>query len=182
MVVYIYHCSSPNLSHPPLLPLCPHFHSLYLCLYSCPANRIICTIFSRFYESESEVTPLCPTLCDPVDCSLPGSSICGVLQAKILEWVAISFSRGSSRPRDRTQVSLIAGRRFTLWATRALIYNIRFSLSDLLHSVTDSTSTHINCCCSVTKSYLTLCNPMNCSMPGFPVLHYFPKFAQTHVH
>ena len=55
---------------------------------------------------------------DPVDCSLPGSSIHGILQARILEWVAISFSRGSSPPRDRTQVSCIAGRRFTLWATR----------------------------------------------------------------
>ena len=38
------------------------------------------------------------------------------------------------------------------------------------------------CCCSVTKSFLTLCNPMNCSTPGFPVLHYLPEFAQTHVH
>ena len=47
--------------------------------------------------------------------------------------------------------------------------------------VTDSTPTHINCCCSVAKSCLTLCSPMNCSMPGFPVLHYFPKCAQTHV-
>ena len=44
----------------------------------------------------------CQTLCDPMDCSPPGSSICGILQARILEWVAISFSRGSSRPRDRT--------------------------------------------------------------------------------
>ena len=59
-----------------------------------------------------------PTLCDPMDCSLPGSSIHGILQARVLEWVAISFSRGSSWPRDRTQVSCIAGRRFTLWATR----------------------------------------------------------------
>ena len=46
--------------------------------------------------SESEVVQSCPTLCDPVDCSLPGSSLHGFLQAKILEWVAISFSRGSS--------------------------------------------------------------------------------------
>ena len=61
--------------------------------------------------------------CDPVDCSPPGSSIHGILQARILEWVAISFSRGSSRPRNWTQVSCIAGRRFNLWATReALIY------------------------------------------------------------
>ena len=66
----------------------------------------------------SEVTQLCPTLCDPVDYSPPGSSVHGILQARILEWVAISFSRGSSRPKDQTQVSRIAGRRFNLWATR----------------------------------------------------------------
>ena len=69
-------------------------------------------------ESESEVTQSCPTLCDPEHCSPPGSSIHGILQARILEWVAISFSRGSSWPRDRTQVSRITGRRFNLWATR----------------------------------------------------------------
>ena len=57
-------------------------------------------------------------LCDPVDCSLAGSSVHGILQARILEWVAISFSRGSSRPRDRTQISHIAGRRFNLCTTR----------------------------------------------------------------
>ena len=55
-------------------------------------------------------------LCDPMDCSLPGSSIQGIFQARILEWVAISLSRGSSWPRDRTQVSRIVGRRFTIWA------------------------------------------------------------------
>ena len=59
----------------------------------------------------SEVAQSCPTLCNPMDCSLPGSSVHGILQARILEWVAISFSRGSSRPRDRTQVSCIVGRR-----------------------------------------------------------------------
>ena len=72
-------------------------------------------------ESHSVVCPtlwVCPTLCDPVDCSPPGSSIHGILQARILEWFAISFSRGSSWPRDRTQVSCIAGRCFNLWATR----------------------------------------------------------------
>ena len=70
------------------------------------------------YESESEVTQSCPTLCDPMDCSLPGSSTPpphhGILQARVLEWVAISFTRGSSRLRDRTQVSCIPGRRFSL--------------------------------------------------------------------
>ena len=52
-----------------------------------------------------------------MDCSLPGSSLHGILQARVLEWVAISFSRGSSWPRDRTRVSCIPGRRFNLWAT-----------------------------------------------------------------
>ena len=61
-------------------------------------------------KSESEVAQSCPTLFDPMDCSLPGSSLHGILQARVLEWGAISFARGSSRPRDRTRVSLIPGR------------------------------------------------------------------------
>ena len=64
------------------------------------------------------VAQSCPTLCDPMDCSLPGSSVCGILQGRILEWVAIPFFRGSSRLRDQTRVSYIAGRSFTIWATR----------------------------------------------------------------
>ena len=66
----------------------------------------------------SEVAQLCPTLCGPVGCSLPGSSVRGILQARMLELVTISFSRGTSWPRDRTLVSCIGGRRFNLWATR----------------------------------------------------------------
>ena len=66
-------------------------------------------------------------LCNPVDCSPPGSSVHGILQARILEWVAISFSRGSSWPRDRTQVSHIAGRCFNLWATREVPYKCKDS-------------------------------------------------------
>ena len=58
-----------------------------------------------------------PTLFDPMDCSLPGSSVHGILQARILQWVAIPSSRGSSQPRDQTQVSCIAGRFFAIWAT-----------------------------------------------------------------
>ena len=56
----------------------------------------------------------CLILCNSMDCSLPGSSVHGILQARILEWVAILFFRGSSQPRDRTQVSCIAGRFFTI--------------------------------------------------------------------
>ena len=59
------------------------------------------------------VAQLCPTLCNSMDCSPPGSSVCGIFQAKILEWVGISFSRGSYWPRDRTHVSCTAGRFFS---------------------------------------------------------------------
>ena len=69
-------------------------------------------------ESESEVAQSCPTLCDPMDCSPPGFSTHGIFPARVLEWVAISFSRGSSQPKNWTQVSHIAGRCFTLWATQ----------------------------------------------------------------
>ena len=60
-----------------------------------------------------KVTQSCPTLCDPMD-----YTVRGIHQARILEWVAFPFSRGSSQPRDQTQVSHIAGRFFTSWATR----------------------------------------------------------------
>ena len=64
------------------------------------------------------VTQSCLTLFDPLDCSLLGSFVHGILQVRILEGVIIPFSRGSSQPRDRTQISYIAGRFFTKWATR----------------------------------------------------------------
>ena len=63
------------------------------------------------------VAQLYLTLCDPTDCSPPGSSVHGILQARILEWIAFSFSRGSSQPRDWTWVSCVADRFFTFWAT-----------------------------------------------------------------
>ena len=75
-------------------------------------------IFPVMYRYEkSEVAQSCLTLCDPLVCSLPGSPLHGIFQARILEWVAISFSRGSSRPRDQAQVSHIVDRWFTIWAT-----------------------------------------------------------------
>ena len=76
-----------------------------------------------------------------MNCSLPGFSVHGIFQARILEWVATSFSRVSSQPRNRCQVSHIAGGFFT----------------------------SICCYCLVAKSCQTLCNPMNCSLPGFSV-------------
>ena len=56
----------------------------------------------------------CPTLCNPLDCSPPGSSVPGVLRARTLEWAAMPSSRGSFQSRDRTQVSHIAGKFFTI--------------------------------------------------------------------
>ena len=64
------------------------------------------------------VAQSCWTLCGSMDCSPPGSFVHGIFQARILEWVAIPFSRGTSQPRDETQVFYIAGRFFSIWATR----------------------------------------------------------------
>ena len=83
-------------------------------------------IAGRFFTTEPPGNPFsciefiaqsCPTLCDRMDCSLTGSALHRILQARVLESVAISFTRGSSGPRDRTRVSGIPGRRFNLWAT-----------------------------------------------------------------
>ena len=94
------------------------------------------------------VTQSCPTLCDPMDCSPP--EFYGILQAGILKWITIPFSRGSSPPRDQTQASCIAGRFFTIWATRecyrhdqislltkiwfALSFPLTLALSSLFHT------------------------------------------------
>ncbi|XDA80054.1 hypothetical protein R6Z07F_010046 [Ovis aries] len=72
-------------------------------------EKPLCIIFSLKVKSVSRVH-----LCDPMDCSLPGSSVHGIFQVRLLEWAAISFSRRYSRPRDQTLVSCIADRRFTV--------------------------------------------------------------------
>ena len=64
------------------------------------------------------VAQSCPALCNPMDCGPPGSSVHGILQASIVKWGAVPFSRRSSQPRDWTQVSCIAGGFSTMWATR----------------------------------------------------------------
>ena len=72
--------------------------------------------------SEVLVTQRGPTLCNPMNWGSPGSSVHGILQRRILKWVAISFSRRSSQLRDQTPVSCIAGRLFTVWATSEALY------------------------------------------------------------
>ena len=68
-----------------------------------------------------KVTQSFPTLCDSINCSPPASSVHGILQARILEWVAMPSSRGSSQLRDQTWVSCIVGRFFTDWSTREAV-------------------------------------------------------------
>ena len=83
-------------------------------LISVKKKKINLSSIKRKMKSESEVALLCLTPCDPGEGSLPGSAIHGIFQARILEWAAISFSRGSSQPRDRTWVSCVEDRRFTV--------------------------------------------------------------------
>ena len=77
----------------------------------CVGSRWVCQAYILAVCAKSLQS--CPTLCDPMDCSLPGSSVHGILQARILEWVAMPSLRGSSRPRDQTHVSDVSciGRR-----------------------------------------------------------------------
>ena len=102
------------------------------------------------------------TLCDLMDCSAPDSSVPGNLQARILEWVAMPSSKGSSPPRDQTCVSCLAGTFFTTEAQGNPKYLFQFS--------------------SVAQSCPALCTPMNRSTPGLPIHHQLPEFTQTHVH
>ena len=129
-------------------------------------------------------------LCVTMDCNSPGSSVHGILQARILQWVIMPSSRGSSQPRDWTSVSCLlnwqAGSlprtckycRYTCWyiagslplvppakpivMTKAIFSSVQFG--------------------SVTQLCPTLCNPMNCSMPGLPVHYQLPESTQTHAH
>ena len=86
-----------------------------------------CSKGSLFFVNQWSCSVMADFL-DPIEYSLLGSFIHGIVQARVLEWVAISFSRGSSQPRDWTQVSCIAGRHFIIWATReAWVSNISWS-------------------------------------------------------
>ena len=98
------------------------------------------------------VTKSCLTLCDPMDCSPQGSSVHGIFQVRMLEWVVISYSRGSSRPRDRTRVSCIVGRFFIIWATREASPTVHRN-SVIIHTHTH-THTHIYVCIYFAKLFL----------------------------
>ena len=111
-------------------------------------------------------------LCVTMDCNSPGSSVHGILQARILQWVIMPSSRGSSQPRDWTSVSCVLNWQAgslplvplakPIVMTKAIFSSVQFG--------------------SVTQLCPTLCNPMNCSMPGLPVHYQLPESTQTHAH
>ena len=125
------------------------------------SRRVLFFVFV-FSISESEVAQLCPTLCHPMDCSLPGSSVHGIFQARIPEWAAISFSKGSSQPRDQTWVSHIVGRHFTIWAIGEPLFSVMLrSISNVWHRQERSATAFVMHICSLwLKSELYLCNPV----------------------
>ena len=95
-------------------------------------SKTMFTLFFFFYVAQA-----CSTLCDPLDCGLPGSSIHGIFQTRIPQWLAISFSGGSSWPRDRTCISCvswIAGRFFIYWATGEAHAYTKATENDWSHS------------------------------------------------
>ena len=115
-----------------------------------------------------------------MDCSPPGSSVHEIFQARILEWVAISFSRGSSQPRDRNQVSCIAGRFFTDWATREALRLWLISRSassrgswvpvlEVSRNTWSGVYSEKKVKGSVAHLCPTLCDPMDCSSLGSSV-------------
>ena len=107
MLQYLYiTCSYPHIGYKSFL-----YYLWYLIQCTCCLNSL-----STMWKVKALVTQSCPTLCNSTEWSLPGFSVHGILQARVLEWVAITFSREFSQPRDWTRVSCIAGRFFIIWA------------------------------------------------------------------
>ena len=107
-----------------------HIFSFYWVISLCQVHKTHETYFLAGRTRHSEWKSLSHIrLWESMDCSPPGSSVHGILQARILEWVFISISRGSSQPRDQTWVSCIAGRFFTVWAIRVSMTPPKFQLS-----------------------------------------------------
>ena len=100
-----------------LLHLCGKKYQLVILVWVYFCVPYFVPLIYIYMVKESEVAQSYLTLSDPMDCSLPGSSVHGIFQTIVLEWIAISFSRGSSQIRDWTWVSLIVDGHFTIWAT-----------------------------------------------------------------
>ena len=136
------------------------------------------------------VSQLSPNICDPMDCSPPGSHVHGILQARILEWVGMPSSRWSSQPRDQTQVFCIASGFFTIWATRDALGFIVIAMKLWVSSVCRSGACHVGQmvaseCTEMTDMNKVVCNwsadsgiaslpcfvlPVRIPVPQFPFL------------
>ena len=99
------------LAAPPVTTSLPNLPAMIY--FSESSDTAFCFLFRAFEKSESVSLSVMSD-----SCGLPSSLVHGILQARILEWIATPFSRGSSQPRDRTRVSCTAGQFFTVWATR----------------------------------------------------------------
>ena len=117
-------------------------------------------------KSESEVTQSCPTPCDAMDCSLPGSSIHGIIQARLLEWGASAFSETVMRTHKlKTGFTRLRENCVCLFSTSFSFIRIGVSSVQFSRSVVSDSS-----------------RPHDRSTPGLPVYHQLPEFTQTHVH
>ena len=115
------------------------------------------------------VAQLCPTLCDPLDCSLPGAFVHGILQWRILEWVAVSSSRGSSRLQDGTcvcRVSCNAGRFFSHWTMGAEPERESFSSPEGKVQEEEPWQPPVQCVAQTWSLVTGLSAPCPCSTPG----------------
>ena len=130
--LFFYHCLTATWSEVAVLQQENGIAQLWVTGLLVKTLRSPCNCQVSFWISEAAFShclmcmhakslQLYPTLCDPIDCSPPGSSVHRILQARILEWAAMPSSRGSSQPRDGIYVSHIAGRFFTIWATREVL-------------------------------------------------------------
>ena len=128
----------------------------------------LCTLLWCVYVL---VTQSYLTLCDPMDCSSPGSSVHGIFQSRILERVAIPFSRGSSHPRNQTQASCLAGRFFTIWATRGAHVSLCCSIYIPMHqwhSILITIFFFFICsgfCHTLKQPWVYMCSPSQSPLP-----------------
>ena len=161
------------------------FLNIYYSLYITFPSLLAFEFSVKCVESESEKwkwSRSVMTLCDPMDCSLSSSSVHGIFHARALEWIAISFSRGASWPRNQTRVSHIAGRRFTIWATREAWASLIFlfstypSLSTKYFNITMSGSDSPFYKDIVNETLLRLsCSRLSQEVPNIQQLLHFPN-------
>ena len=139
----------------------------------------------------SKVAQSCPTLCDHMDGSLPVSCVHGILQARVLEWVAISFSGGSSRLRDRTRSPALQADALPSEPPESYLRQERIELSTDQSWPYCLLTWQVIAVKTASKSLCVCCSVAQLSDPSwthglqhdsFPVLHHLMEFAETHVH